>query len=214
VQPLAAAAPGSLQLVDIASGNLLLQYAVPAVDELAPAPIFTYNSLSSKVNVVEGFGFWSMSFLDTIATGTSSATVNKGTGASFTYTKNAQGQSVPAFRRADVRQPADRAQRRDRRANNQIGATVASIQKAARRHACRDEGSGSDMHEWHSAVEGSQGSGHSHRLCRVAWSADWSQPTDRDDAGPGQRYCSMAPGRQGDRREVRRLVEQAGLRRP
>jgi hypothetical protein len=104
VQPLAAAPPGWLQLWDASSGNLLLQYSVPAIDALAPAPIFTFNSAASTFAIgslqrAQVFhNGWFMSFLDFVTGSGTTAVVTKGTGATFGYSgKNAQGLFTASF---------------------------------------------------------------------------------------------------------------------
>lgn len=84
--------PGWLEVWDGSSGNFLRQFSVPTVDALGPTPVFTYNSSTALSTAGSPFGAgWSMIFNQTVqAVSSTTAIINKGTGASLTYTsKNA-----------------------------------------------------------------------------------------------------------------------------
>jgi YD repeat-containing protein len=80
--------PGWLEAWNGQTGNLLRQFSVPTVDPIAPTPVFTYNSDTSMQSAHSEFGAgFAMVFKQSVnSVGSSTAVINKGSGASFTYT--------------------------------------------------------------------------------------------------------------------------------
>src|SRR5487761_1145694 len=81
--------PGPLEVWDGRTENLMKQYSPPIVDDLAPWPVFTYNSMGP--GSIELGSNWTMLYRQTINTPNSStAVLTNGIGLSFTYSnKNA-----------------------------------------------------------------------------------------------------------------------------
>jgi RHS repeat-associated protein len=86
--------PGWLEVWDGGTGNLLRQYSMPTVDALGPTPVLTYNSIA--FNTLSQFGLaWYMSFGPSITSvNSSTAVLNKGSGASFTYSNKNMASGV------------------------------------------------------------------------------------------------------------------------
>ncbi|HVA48257.1 MAG TPA: hypothetical protein VNH11_17965 [Pirellulales bacterium] len=88
--------PGALEVWDGRSGNLMRQYSPPRVDELAPWPVFTYNS-TAAYSFLEFSSNWTMLFRQTVsAPNPSTAVLTTGIGVSFTYTNKNAGTGVYA----------------------------------------------------------------------------------------------------------------------